>query len=85
MSHGDADKVSSYKMAVEMKEALERHGANVTFQTIAGGGHCCWQEIYRNADSIEWLLSHTRNSNSGTSANYNTWGRIKAAHLPVDD
>lgn len=81
LSHGDADMISSYKMAWYMNQALEEEGCNVLFQTIKGGGHCCWEHIYSNPEAIEWLLSHTRNLDSETVIHLKSWGRLKSHRL----
>jgi predicted esterase len=76
MSHGDVDEVSSYGMAVAMKDALEQAGTKITFHTIVGGRHCCWERIYGNPDVIKWLLDHKR-SNDNTAVYQRPWGGIK--------
>ena len=57
-SHGDQDIISSYNVAAEMVDELEKLGANVIFQTVSGGGHDGWDTIYRNPNTFDWLLSH---------------------------
>ena len=76
MSHGDQDKISSYRMAYQMKEELEKYGADVNFNTVIGGQHCCWHSIYENPKVIEWLLSKKRESHK-TMVENKPWGFIK--------
>ena len=81
MSHGDADKVSSYDIALQMKEELQVNGANITFNSIAGGGHCCWDRIYKNPQAIKWLLNQRR-TNNDTAVDRKAWGQIKSNYKP---
>ena len=76
MSHGDQDKISSYRMAYQMKNELEKYGADITLNTINGGRHCCWHSIYEDPDVIKWLLSKTRETNK-TKVKNESWGSIK--------
>ena len=62
MSHGTADKISSYDIASQMAEELKKENAYIKFRTIEGGEHRGWRAIYRSADRINWLLSQTRNT-----------------------
>ena len=76
MSHGDADRVSSYDMAIQMKEILLEIGANVTFNSIEGGKHCCLNRIYKNPQAIEWSLNQRR-TDYDTAIHRKAWGQIK--------
>jgi predicted esterase len=76
MSHGDADQVSSYDMAIQMKDKLQEIGANVTFNSIEDGKHCCWNRIYENPQAIEWLLNQRR-TDYDTVMHQKAWGQIK--------
>ena len=76
MSHGDRDKISSYQMAYQMKNELKKYGADITFNTITGGRHCCWHSIYEDPEVIKWLLSKTRETNK-TIVKSESWGFIK--------
>ena len=76
MSHGDKDTISSYEMALEMKDELQELGAEITFNTINGGRHCCWREIYSNPQVIRWLLSKKKIA-SVNNIEEKSWGHIK--------
>ena len=76
MSHGDKDTISSYEMALEMKDELQELGAEITFNTITGGRHCCWREIYSNPQVIRWLLSRKKIA-SVNNIEEKSWGHIK--------
>ena len=76
MSHGDQDKISSYRMAYQMKNELKKYGADITFNTINGGRHCCWHSVYEDPEVIKWLLSKTRETNK-TIVKSESWGFIK--------
>merc|ERR1712157_92982 len=71
LSHGDVDRISSYSVALEMKEALLREGAtNETFifTSQKGVGHWGWADLYSKPDMIVWLLSHRRKIPAQTNA-----------------
>ena len=76
ISHGDQDKISSYQMAYQMKNELKKYGADITFNTITDGRHCCWHSIYEDPEVIKWLLSKTRETNK-TIVKSESWGFIK--------
>lgn len=61
-SHGKKDRVSSYHMAAKMVDELSKLGAYVTFKTIEDGGHGNWGKIYRNPNTIAWLLSQEKST-----------------------
>ena len=60
LSHGDADSVSSYEMAVEMAQELQDLAAEIEFHTVIDGEHEGWFSIYSDPVAMEWILSHVR-------------------------
>jgi len=60
MSHGDADGISSYQMAVQMAQELQNLGAEIEFHTVIDGEHQGWFSIYSDPVAMEWILSHVR-------------------------
>ena len=76
MSHGDADLVSTYDMAIQMKYKLQEMGVKLTFNSIEYGKHCCWNRIYENAQAFEWLLNQRR-TEYDTVIHQKPWGQIK--------
>ena len=76
ISHGDADRISSYGMALQMKKKLQENGANVIFNSIEGGKHCCWNRIYESPQAIKWLLNQKR-IGYDTAVDRKAWGKIK--------
>ena len=60
LSHGDSDSVSSYDMAADMAQELQRLGAEIEFHTVIDGEHQGWFSIYSDPVAMEWMLSHVR-------------------------
>lgn len=59
-SHGDADVISSHRVALGMASALKSEGAYVRFSSIPGGTHSGWGLIYSDPVRMNWLLSQVR-------------------------
>ena len=57
MSHGDIDRISSYKMAKIMADSLKKINPNVKFVTKKNTGHWGWNNIYSDSTNISWLMS----------------------------
>ena len=83
ISHGDADRISSYDMALQMKKKLQEIGANVTFNSIEGGKHCCWNRIYESPQAIKWLLNQKR-TDYDTAIDRKAWGKIKKMYKKAE-
>ncbi len=81
ISHGDADRVSNFDSAKKMFQSLKNAGGPVRFSAISGGTHCCWEKIYGNKTTMEWLLS--QQNNRSTVVKTTTWGSIKSQNNMV--
>ena len=60
MSHGTNDSTSSYDMAAQMAENLSNLGSEIEFQSVVGGEHGGYLDIYNNPEIMQWILSHVR-------------------------
>lgn len=58
--HGDADQAVPIAETINAVEALKKLGATPRFDTIKGGGHDVWTDVYAAQEPYDWLLSLRR-------------------------
>lgn len=55
--HGDADDVVPPKYSTQMVNALQRHGADVTYSLYPDVGHNSWEAAFAEKELLPWLFS----------------------------
>lgn len=61
--HGDADTAVPISETVRAVDRLRELGANLRFDTIKGGGHDVWTDVYASDEPYRWLLGQKRTRN----------------------
>lgn len=60
--HGALDQVVPVSESVKMVRRLRQAGCNVNFTVYSDLDHDCWTRAYNDAELIDWLASHKRQS-----------------------
>ncbi len=60
--HGEIDTVVFIDESTKMVERVNQCGGNARLTIFPGKGHTLWDDVYRNQEVFEWLLSN-QNSN----------------------
>lgn len=58
--HGDADTAVPITETIRAVDRLRELGANPRFDTIKGGGHDVWTDVYANEETYRWFMGHRR-------------------------
>ncbi len=60
--HGAKDDVVPVNRAVEMFQAVRKHGGEVKITIYPEANHNAWTETYNNPELYTWFLKHSKNS-----------------------
>lgn len=58
--HGTADKITPFRRARTMAEAMRREGLDVQLTPLEGGGHGIVNDVYRESAFYRWMLERRR-------------------------